>query len=108
MRRPSDRRAPARHAHPTNYGPDYAEAFAAIYPRLSREEGVALVPFLLEGVAGRIEMNLPDGIHPNAKGHGIVAAAVAPAVERLLRGRVARNRYDAAVGADPGPPAEGP
>lgn len=74
---------------PPNYGPDYARDFAAIYPRLARELGVPLVPFLLEGVAARPELNLPDGLHPNARGYGIVARTVAdslaPVLERLSR-----------------------
>jgi len=70
---------------PTNYGDDYAEAFAALYPRLAKSESVALVPFLLEGVAGRDDLNLADGIHPNSRGQQIVAATVEPWVRRALR-----------------------
>ena len=36
--------------------------------RVAREHGVALVPFLLEGVAGKAELNQRDGVHPNAEG----------------------------------------
>ena len=70
---------------PTNYGPDYARAFEAIYPRVANEEGAALLPFLLEGVAMRPELNLEDGIHPNPEGQRIVARTVAAALEPLLR-----------------------
>lgn len=70
---------------PTNYGPDYAEAFAALYPRVAREAGATLVPFLLEGVGGRPSLNMPDGIHPNARGHAIIAGNVTPYVEKLLK-----------------------
>jgi acyl-CoA thioesterase-1 len=70
---------------PTNYGPDYSERFAAIYPRVAREAGAKLMPFVLEGVGGRPALNLPDGIHPNARGHEIIAQNVAPYVEELLR-----------------------
>ena len=41
---------------PTNYGPDYATAFRELYPRVAREEGAQLLPFLLEGVAMRPEL----------------------------------------------------
>ena len=44
-----------------------------------------LVPFLLEGVAGRPRLNLEDGIHPNAEGQKIVAANVLPHLAGLLR-----------------------
>ena len=58
---------------PTNYGPDYTEAFAAIYARVAKTERVELMPFLLEGVAGHPELNLDDGIHPNREGQRMVA-----------------------------------
>jgi acyl-CoA thioesterase-1 len=74
---------------PPNYGPEFTRDFAAIYPRLARELGVPLVPFLLTGVAGRPELNLPDGLHPTPEGHRIVADTVLPylrpLVERLPR-----------------------
>ncbi len=69
---------------PPNYGPDYAAGFEAVFPRLARELEIELVPFLLEGVAARPELNLPDGIHPNAAGHEIVARTLAEALAPLL------------------------
>jgi acyl-CoA thioesterase-1 len=72
---------------PTNYGPEYTEAFAAIYPRLAKKERVDLMPFLLDGVGGHPDLNLEDGIHPNQEGQRIVAAHVLPYVEHALKGR---------------------
>ncbi len=69
---------------PPSLGGDYAGGFAALYPRLARELDVPLVPFMLAGVAGRPELNLPDGIHPNAEGQRLVAEVVRPYLERLL------------------------
>jgi acyl-CoA thioesterase-1 len=69
---------------PTNYGPEYTAGFEAIYPRVARRPGVTLIPFLLDGVAARPELNLPDGIHPNAGGYEVVAGTVADALEPLL------------------------
>lgn len=69
---------------PPNYGPDYAESFAALFPRLAAELDVPLIPFLLADVAAVPELNLADGIHPNAAGQEKVAATVAPYVARLL------------------------
>jgi len=69
---------------PPNYGPDYTERFSAIYPRLGEAYGVILVPFLLEGVGGDPDLNLPDGIHPTARGHEIVARTVLPYVREAL------------------------
>lgn len=69
---------------PTNYGPEYTAGFEAIYRRVARRPGVTLIPFLLDGVAARPELNLPDGIHPNADGYEVVAVTVADALEPLL------------------------
>ena len=68
---------------PPNYG-TYGEEFAAMYTRLAEELDVALVPFLLEGVGGDPELNLPDGIHPNEEGQRRVAENVLPALRALL------------------------
>lgn len=57
---------------PPNYGSAYTRDFAAMYPRLARQEKVALVPFLLAGVADRPDMQdwfQADRIHPLAKAH---------------------------------------
>lgn len=50
-----------------------AERFQRIYPEIAREFDATLMPFLLEGVAGRDEYNLPDRLHPNAEGQRIIA-----------------------------------
>lgn len=70
---------------PPNYGRDYAEGFAALYPRLAEELGVPLIPFLLAGVAADPALNQADGIHPNAQGQAIVAETVAEALAPLVR-----------------------
>lgn len=69
---------------PPNYGPDYTRRFEALYPALARKHDVVLIPFLLEGVAARPELNLPDGIHPNASGYEIVVENVLEALSPLL------------------------
>ncbi len=58
---------------PPNYGQKYAKEFSEIYPRLAKKYDVILAPFILDGVAGRAELNLPDGVHPNEKGYKIIA-----------------------------------
>lgn len=69
---------------PTNMGPDYSTAFAEIFPRLAEANQVPLIPFLLEGVGGVPELNLPDGIHPTVEGHRIVAETVWQTLAPLL------------------------
>ena len=70
---------------PTN-GLDYTLRFHNIYPDLASEYGLTLMPFLLEGVFGRAELNLPDGFHPNAPGMREIASRMWPYLEPLLRG----------------------
>jgi acyl-CoA thioesterase-1 len=69
---------------PTSYGPEYQQGFSSLFGRIATEEEVPLVPFLLEGVAGRKELNLEDGIHPNVAGQRRLAANVVPMLEPLL------------------------
>jgi acyl-CoA thioesterase-1 len=61
---------------PTNLGPDYTHAFAAIYPELAATNHVALIPFLLEGVGGQSDLNQGDGLHPTVEGQAKVADTV--------------------------------
>ena len=68
-----------------NLGPRYTSAFRAIFPRLAEGNQAALIPFFLEGVAGRPKLNLPDGIHPTAEGHKIVAENVWAVLESVLQ-----------------------
>ncbi len=65
-------------------GREYVREFEAIYPDLAERHGVELLPFLLEGVAGEPELNLPDGIHPNPRGHERIADNLWPALRRVL------------------------
>jgi acyl-CoA thioesterase-1 len=70
---------------PPNMGSDFADQFQAIYPDLARRDGLALIPFLLEGVAMKPEMNQGDGIHPTAAGATVVADVVWKTIEPILR-----------------------
>jgi acyl-CoA thioesterase-1 len=69
---------------PPNMGPDYSAGFQNMYTEISAATGVVLIPFLLEGVAGDPELNLPDGIHPTEEGHQLVAETVWEYLEPLL------------------------
>lgn len=69
---------------PPNMGPDYSAGFQNMYAEISGATGVVLIPFLLEGVAGDPELNLPDGIHPTEEGHQLVAETVWEYLEPLL------------------------
>ena len=67
-----------------NLGPRYAAEFHAVYPDLAKRPGVLLVPFLLDGVAGRTELNQSDGIHPNQRGERIVAETIWKSLKPVL------------------------
>ncbi len=69
---------------PPNMGMEYTTEFKNIYPELATKNDVALIPFLLEGVAGVPELNLEDGIHPTVEGQKIVANTVWNALQPLL------------------------
>lgn len=57
---------------PPNMGIKYSEKFNKIYPELATKYQCPIVPFLLDGVAGDVTLNLQDGIHPNKKGHEVL------------------------------------
>lgn len=67
------------------HGLDYVARFHNIFPDLAREFEVPLMPFLLQGVFGRSELNLFDGFHPNAAGMRVIASEMWPWLEPLLR-----------------------
>jgi len=60
-------------------------AFGEMFNRLATKNGAALVPYLLDGVAGNPSLNLPDGIHPNAAGQKILAENVWRVLEPVAR-----------------------
>jgi len=69
---------------PPNMGKDYATEFSYVFNELATENDAILIPFLLDGVGGKPELNLPDGIHPNIEGHKIVAQNVYNALKEML------------------------
>ena len=87
------RRARARHIgvllagmeSPTSMGPDYQRQFHEVFPALAREYRTAYLPFLLQDVAGRPELNQRDGIHPTAEGAHVVADHVWRVLEPMVR-----------------------
>lgn len=69
---------------PPSMGQEYAENFKQIFPRLAEENELALVSFLLENVAGEVELNQEDGIHPTKEGQRIMAENVWATLHQLL------------------------
>ena len=69
---------------PPNYGATYTKNFRAVYAELAKKEGIPLVPFLLNGVAGIAKLNQADGVHPNLAGERIVAENVWRALRPII------------------------
>lgn len=70
---------------PPNLGGEYADDFREAFVDLARSNKAALVPFLLEAVAGHLDLNQADQIHPTAAGQKIVAENVWHVLEPLLK-----------------------
>ncbi|MBD0286911.1 MAG: arylesterase, partial [Flavisolibacter sp.] len=69
---------------PPKMGQKYTTDFRSVFPELARKNGADLVPFLLEGVGGEAKFNQPDGIHPTAEGHRILAETVWRVLKDIL------------------------
>ena len=69
---------------PPNFGQEYATSFRNAFRDVALHERVLFIPFLLQGVAGRSELNQADGIHPNQQGARAVADTVWAVLEPLL------------------------
>jgi acyl-CoA thioesterase-1 len=77
---------------PGNYGPDYKQAFDAMYPELAAQYGALHVESFLGGLEDlgdrdRVVQSYmqSDGIHPNADGVSLIVATLGPDVQALIR-----------------------
>ncbi len=73
----------------------YVRAFGKMFAALAERNDAALIPYLLEGVGGDPELNLPDRIHPNAAGQRVLAENVWRVLEPILRG-IKERRFETA------------
>jgi len=67
-----------------NLGPEFTRSFGAIYPEIARASELILIPFFLEGVAGRSDLNQADGIHPTADGYRIIVDHIEPYILQAI------------------------
>lgn len=67
-----------------NLGPEYIAKFDTIYSDIAKKHDLVLYPFFLDGVAGDRSLNLPDGLHPTAKGVETIVERILPSVESFL------------------------
>jgi acyl-CoA thioesterase-1 len=61
-----------------------ATQFRDIFHSLANSNKMSLVPFFLDGVAGKLNLNLPDRLHPNAEGYKVIADNVWPVIQKLM------------------------
>jgi acyl-CoA thioesterase I len=71
-------------AAPRNLGDQYVEKFDPIFADLAQKYDALLYPFFLDGVALNPDLNLPDGLHPTAKGVAVIVERILPKVEALI------------------------
>ena len=69
---------------PAFANPLMAGQFGDIFKTLAAQNQMALVPFFLDGVAGKQHLNLPDRLHPSAEGYKVITEKVWPVIQKLL------------------------
>ncbi len=72
---------------PTTHGISYKKKFDNIYPNLAKKYNLNLIPFLLEGVALKPELNQDDGMHPNEKGTLILSNILKKNIIKIIKNR---------------------
>ena len=70
---------------PANMGADYTAEFEKTFADIAKRNHTAFVPFVLENVGGKPELNQADRIHPTPAGHEIVAQNIWPVLKALLK-----------------------
>lgn len=69
---------------PPNYGKEYTTQFKKTFFKLAEQKKVKLIPFLLDNVGGETALNQSDGIHPNEKGHVVIAESIYKQLKDIL------------------------
>src|SRR5688500_5674823 len=80
---------------PLEVSDGYVRSFGEMFGALAEKNQAALIPYLLEGVGGNPEFNLPDGLHPNAAGQRVLAENVWRVLEPIVRG-IKERRFETA------------
>ena len=70
---------------PPNYGLKYSKNFTQMYANIGKQYKIALVPFLLEGVAGKPTLIQDDGLHPTAIAQPALLSSVWIQLDGLLK-----------------------
>jgi acyl-CoA thioesterase-1 len=86
---------------PPNYGSDYADKFTGLFPKIAKQYGTGLVPFLLQGVAdapNARDLFQADGLHPLAQAHPRILENVWPEFRKALAA-AAKGKHVGAAGS---------
>ncbi len=75
---------------PANMGPEYTRKYREVFEEAAKKNDATFIPFLLEGVGARADLNQADRIHPNPEGHKIVAENVWKVIRPILEERSAK------------------
>lgn len=69
---------------PPNYGKKYVADFEKMYAQIASSQNLSFYKFILKDIAGNPLYNLPDGIHPNERGHQKIADNLVDFMEKNL------------------------
>lgn len=69
---------------PPNYGPRYTVPFFQLFGEVAEEQGIPLIPFLIDGIPQQEELMQRDGIHPKAEAQPMIVENVWPYLEPML------------------------
>ena len=70
---------------PPTMGADYQRDYMSAFPDLATRHKVAYLPFLLDNIALKKDLNQADGIHPNAEGTKIMTENVYKELKPMLK-----------------------
>jgi acyl-CoA thioesterase I len=83
---------------PPNLGPVYTARFAKVYPNVAQKYDIPLIPFFLEGVAGKARYNQADRMHPNPEGYQRILEYIYPYVVAFIRAGFEGSRFRGSEG----------
>ncbi len=70
---------------PPNYGKRYSESFSGIYPALSEQYNIPLIPFFVEQVITKPNWMMADGLHPNVTAQPWIAQFMAIELNKVMK-----------------------
>ncbi len=70
---------------PPNYGLKYSRQFSDNYQHLAKKYNIKLVPFFLDGVAGKPDIIQSDGLHPTSLAQPKILDNVWPTLAKMLK-----------------------